>query len=250
MRIAFLADVHANMEALAACLEHADRAGAQRCVFLGDLVGYGADPGPVLDTVMALIARGGVAVLGNHDQAVLWGSDQMNAEARTVVDWTRSRLSAAQLSFLGSLPYGIEEQGRLYVHANAWAPERWEYVTSSFDAGRSLRATRATATYCGHMHTPALYHMAADGRVAAFTPVPGTGIPLGPQRRWLAIPGSVGQSRDGNPAACYALFDDATGELTYYRVPYDDQPPLEKIRAAGLPVSYNARIGEARGPAR
>ena len=246
MRIALLTDIHANMEALAACLEHADRARAERCVFLGDLVGYGADPGPVLDTVMALVARGGVAVLGNHDQAVLWGSDQMNPEARTVAAWTRSRLGPAQLGFLGGLPLEVEEGGRLYVHANAWAPDRWEYITSSFDAGRSMRATRSWITFCGHMHTPALYHMAGDGRASAFTPVPGTGIPLGPQRRWLAVPGSVGQSRDGNPAACYALFDDAANLLTYHRVPYDEQAPLRKIREAGLPLSFNARIGEAR----
>ncbi|HYX22061.1 MAG TPA: metallophosphoesterase family protein, partial [Thermoanaerobaculia bacterium] len=73
MRIAFLSDIHANLEALLACLEHADRAGASRCVFLGDLVGYGADPVPVLSLVRGLVARGGVAVLGNHDQAVLEG---------------------------------------------------------------------------------------------------------------------------------------------------------------------------------
>ena len=246
MRIALLTDIHANLEALTACLEHADRARADRCVFLGDLVGYGADPGPVLDLVMSLVARGGVAILGNHDRAVLSGLGQMNPEARTVVEWTRSRLGPNQIGFLGALPLGVEEEGRLYVHANAWAPDRWEYITSPFDAGRSMRATRCGLTFCGHMHTPALYHMASDGRASAFTPVPGTGIPLGPQRRWLAIPGSVGQSRDGNPAACYALFDDALHLLTYHRVPYDDQAPLRKILAAGLPLSFNARLGEAR----
>jgi diadenosine tetraphosphatase ApaH/serine/threonine PP2A family protein phosphatase len=136
----------------------------------------------------------------------------------------------------------LEESGRLYVHANAWAPDGWEYVTSPFDAGRSMRATRCRLTFCGHVHTPALYHAAFDGRASAFVPVPGTGIPLGPQRRWLAIPGSVGQSRDGNPAAAYALFDDAAGVLTFHRVPYDEQVPLRKIRDAGLPLSYNARV--------
>ena len=246
MRIAFLADVHANLEALAACLEHAERARADRAVFLGDLVGYGADPGPVLDAVMGLVARGGRAVLGNHDLAVLGGlSAQMKPEARAVADWTRSRLGPAQFGFLGGLPLTAEEGGRLYVHANAWAPDRWEYITSAFDAGRSMRATRCSLTFCGHMHTPALYHMAADGRAAFFSPVPGTGIPLGPQRSWLAIPGSVGQSRDGNPAACYAIFDDVSSLLTYHRVPYDDQAPLRKIREAGLPLSFNARIDEA-----
>jgi diadenosine tetraphosphatase ApaH/serine/threonine PP2A family protein phosphatase len=247
MRIAFLSDIHANLEALLACLEHADRAGASRCVFLGDLVGYGADPVSVLSLVRGLVARGGVAVLGNHDQAVLEGpSARMNPEARMVIGWTRARLSEGELEFLRGLPVSIEEGPRLYVHANAWDPERWEYVTSPYDAGRSMRATRCRMTFCGHMHTPALYHLGPDGRPAAFAPAPGMGIPLGPQRRWLAIPGSVGQSRDGNPAACYALLDEATDTLTFHRVPYDDEAPRRKILEAGLPLSFNVRLEAGR----
>lgn len=247
MRIAFLTDIHANLEALVACLEHADRAGAGRCVFLGDLVGYGADPGPVVDIVRGLVERGSVAVVGNHDQAILYGaSAQMSLEARTVVEWTRSRLGPAQLEFLRALPLAFEEAGRLYVHANGWAPDRWEYIVSPFDAGRSMRATRCRLTFCGHMHTPALYHLAGDGRASAFTPTPGAAIPLGPPRRWLVIPGSVGQSRDGNPAACYALLDDATDALVYQRVPYDVDAATAKIEAAGLPLSFNVRLGAGR----
>jgi diadenosine tetraphosphatase ApaH/serine/threonine PP2A family protein phosphatase len=247
MRIAFLADVHANLEALAACLEHARQSGAGRHVFLGDLVGYGADPGPVLETVTALVERGGAAVLGNHDLAVLHGpSPRMNPDARTVVEWTRSRLGPEALHFLGSLPLTVEEKDRLYVHANGWAPGEWEYVTSPFEAGRSMRATLCRLTFCGHVHTPAVYYSAGDGRTSAFAPVSGTAIPLGPPRRWLAIPGSVGQPRDANPAACYALFDDTTGLLTFYRVPYDAGVPLRKIRDAGLPPSFNALPGSGR----
>jgi len=243
VRIALLTDVHANLEALLACLEHADRAGASRCVFLGDLVGYGADPAAVLDIVAGLVARGGAAVMGNHDQATLQGpSPRMNADARAVIGWTRSRLSPDALAFLAGLPLSLEESGRLYVHANAWAPEQWDYITSPFDAGRSMRATLCRTTFCGHMHRPALYHMGPDGRTAAFTPTPNAGIPLGPPRRWLAIPGSVGQSRDGNPAACYALLDDATDVLAFHRVPYDVDASVTKIRKAGLPLSFNARF--------
>ena len=122
MRIALLADVHANLEALTACLEHADRAGASRCVFLGDLVGYGADPGPVLGLVRALLARGGAAVLGNHDQGVILGpAPGMNPEAKAVIEWTRARLSPDELAFLSALPLSAEEGPRLYVHANAYS---------------------------------------------------------------------------------------------------------------------------------
>ncbi len=243
MLTALLADVHANHEALSACLEHARRQGVHSQVFLGDLVGYGADPGPVVDLVVASVHRGAVAVLGNHDQAVAQGPRRsMNADARKVIEWTRARLTSAQLAFLGDLPLTVEREGRLHVHANAWDPGRWEYITSSYDAGRSLRATHCQRTFCGHVHQPALYHLTAEGRVSHFQPVPGTAIPLGGRRRWLAIPGSVGQPRDGVPAACYAVFDTATAMLTFFRVPYDVEGAARKVREAGLPETLGTRL--------
>jgi diadenosine tetraphosphatase ApaH/serine/threonine PP2A family protein phosphatase len=243
MRIALLSDLHANLEALVACLDHARGHGADQRVFLGDLVGYGADPGPVMDIVAEGIHRGDVAILGNHDAAVSRAiSYRMSIDAQLVVEWTRAHLSEGQLGLLGSLPLFCEQGGRLYVHANAWAPEKWEYVLTEFDAGRSMRASPWGLTFCGHVHTPALYHMGGDGRVGAFEPVPGVAIPLRPQRRWLAIPGSAGQPRDGNPAACYAIFDDATRQLTAFRVPYDHEAAARKIAAAGLPQGFDTRL--------
>lgn len=243
MRIALLTDLHANHEALSACLEHARSNGAERFVFLGDLVGYGADPARVVDTVMALVERGAVAVLGNHDQAVAGSAGpQMHPEARQAIEWTRERLSPAQIEFLRELPLAVEAEDRLYVHANAWSPGDWEYITTPFDAGRSMRATSRRLTFCGHVHEPTLFHMAADGRVAGFLPVPGTGIPLSPRRRWLVIPGAAGQPRDGNPAAGYALFDEATNLATWFRVAYDHVTAARKIRGSGLPPIFAARL--------
>lgn len=245
MRIALLTDLHANREALAACLAHAQRAQAERYAFLGDLIGYGADPAWVLDTVMSFVARGAIAVLGNHDAAVLRGPDKtMRPEAQQVIAWTRAQFTAPQLEFLAGLPLKVEDGDRLFVHANAWAPEQWEYITGVFDAGRSIAATRCRYTFCGHVHEPALYH--TNGRVCAFTPTAGTPIPLGSHRRWLAIPGSVGQPRDGVPAACYALFDTVSNLLTYFRVPYDFESAARKIRVAGLPERFVVLLEEAR----
>lgn len=242
MRIALLTDIHANREALSACLAHARRSNAERYVFLGDLVGYGADPGWVIDTVMAYVGRGARAVLGNHDAAVVQGpGTHMHADARKVIEWTRLQLGNEQLNFIGSLPLQIEDDGRLFVHANAWDPGQWEYITGAYEARRSMLATHCSHTFCGHVHEPALYHMAANGRVSKFTPQAGTGIPLGPQRRWLAIPGTVGQPRDGVLAARYALFDDSGNTLTYFQVPYDHEVAARKVRAAGLPHSLVMR---------
>src|SRR5215470_6499132 len=114
MRIALLSDLHANYEALAACLDHARRNGAKRFVFLGDLVGYGADPGRVLDTVMGLVQKGAVAVLGNHDDAVIAeASPLMHPEARMAIEWTRNQPTPAHGEFLRQLPLTWEEDDGL-----------------------------------------------------------------------------------------------------------------------------------------
>src|SRR5262249_23717439 len=115
-------------------------------------------------------------------------------------------------------------------------------ITQSFDAGRSMRATARRLTFCGHTHEPTLYHMTADGRVAGFRPVAGSGVPLSQPRRWLAIPGSAGQPRDGNPAACYAVFEVSRSVLTFFRVPYDFEAVASKMRQAGLPEFFGAHL--------
>jgi diadenosine tetraphosphatase ApaH/serine/threonine PP2A family protein phosphatase len=248
MKIALLADIHANREALTACLDHARALDAGRYVFLGDLVGYGADPVWVVDCVMQHVRDGALAVLGNHDEAVARASrPTMHRGARMAVEWTRRQLSAAQLEFLASLAVSIEAHGALFVHANAWAPREWDYILSATEARASLHSTRCAYTFCGHIHEPALYHMNASSQVAGFVPTPDTLIPLGRQRRWLAIPGSVGQPRDGVLAARYAIFDDSTSTLTYFEVPYDFQAALAKTLAAGLPPNIVVRSqGAAR----
>ncbi len=235
MLTAILTDIHANREALSACLAHADSARVDRYVFLGDYVGYGADPEWAIDTVRRHVERGAVAILGNHDAEVLATTWEMNEVARIAIEWTRTRLDAARLAFLGELPLAIEDGDLLFVHANAWAPARWDYITGPADARRSLQSTQCWSTFCGHLHVPGLYFETVTGKIAGFQPVTDTPIPLSPQRRWVAVLGAVGQPRDRIPAACYGLFDDVTGNLTYVRVPYDIDTAAAKIRAAGLP---------------
>jgi diadenosine tetraphosphatase ApaH/serine/threonine PP2A family protein phosphatase len=243
MKLALVTDLHANRESVSAVLAHAQAQGAQRHAFLGDFVGYGADPGWVVDVVREHVARGALAVMGNHDAAVVQGpSPSMIAEARQVVEWTRARLNPAQLDFLATLPMTRREASLLFVHANAWAPASWAYVTGRVEAMRSLLATDAGVVVCGHMHDPRLFHLTAAGKGGEFVPVPGVPIPLSAHRRWLVIPGSAGQPRDGNPAACYAMLDTASMLLTYHRVPYDVNAAGTKIRAAGLPQRLAARL--------
>jgi diadenosine tetraphosphatase ApaH/serine/threonine PP2A family protein phosphatase len=244
MRIALMTDIHGNREALAACLEHAEQNDIDRYVFLGDFVGYGADPRWVVDTVMTLVGRGAIAILGNHDAAVLTDSAGMNEVAADAIDWTRAQLDDRQRTFIAGLPLFVEEADRLYVHASADEPDHWHYVTELYGAAKSMMATQAHATFCGHTHVPALFHMSLTGKFASFDPVESVEIPLTPQRRWLAVIGSVGQPRDRDPAACYAVLDDARGALTYVRVPYDVESAARKIMQAGLPVMLAARLFE------
>jgi len=246
MLTALLTDIHGNREALEACLEDAERRGAERTVFLGDYVGYGADPGWVVDVVRSHVERGAIALKGNHDEAVFTEAATMNPLARAAIDWTRGQLGGDHLRFLADLPLTADEGDILYVHANAWAPGAWGYVTGPVEAERSLRRSAAHATFCGHVHAPALYHMAPDKPAVGFRPVAGCAIPLLPQRRWLAVIPAVGQPRDGDPDAGYALLDPEQGTLTFRRVPYDVDTAARKIMAAGLPSRLAARLFEGR----
>ncbi len=248
MRIALLADVHANLEALGACLAHARDQGADAHAFIGDLIGYGADPGAVLDVVAAHAETGAVVVRGNHDAAILDPKPHaMTSAAARAVQWTRDQLGARQLAFLESLPLVVRRGDVLYVHASADSPADWTYVSDPARAARSLRAAEgASYVFSGHVHEPVLYYAGAAERPVAFRPVPGVAIPVGPRHRWLAIVGSAGQPRDGNTAACYALFDSARVTLTFQRVPYDWATAAAKVRAAGLPewLAYRLERGE------
>jgi diadenosine tetraphosphatase ApaH/serine/threonine PP2A family protein phosphatase len=244
--IALLTDIHGNREALEACLAHLERHKVDRFVFLGDLVGYGADPGFVIDTVRDHVERGAIALLGNHDSAAIGNHERMNDDATLAIEWTRQQLSAAHREFLESLPLSAEEGDRLYVHASAAEPARWPYIIDERGAASSLMATDAAVTFCGHVHVPALFHISLTGKIARFDPRPDVALPLTQQRRWLAVIGAVGQPRDRNPAACYALYDDATRELTYVRVPYDVEAAARKINAAGLPLFLSARLAWGR----
>jgi diadenosine tetraphosphatase ApaH/serine/threonine PP2A family protein phosphatase len=243
MKLALLTDLHANREAFESCLDAARRAGAERFALLGDFVGYGADPGWVLDRVMELVREGAIVVRGNHDEGVVQGPrPTMTDDAKRAVYWTREQLGDAQLAFLESLPFTVQDGELLFVHANAFSPRSWEYVASRNDALRSMQATSARLTFCGHMHEPMLYNLSGTGKLVTFVPAPGVEIPISPLRQWLVIPGAVGQPRDGNPAACWALFDTVQGQLTFHRTPYDHEQAATKVLAAGLPAYLAQRL--------
>jgi len=238
---AILTDIHGNREALEACLASARAKNPDRYVFLGDFVGYGADPGFVLDTVMPFVERGAIALLGNHDSAAIGNRESMNDAAAQAIAWTRKQLDDRHVEFLRSLPYTADEGDVLYVHASADAPREWDYITDEDAAVRCLKATRARITFCGHVHVPMAFHLLKAQGLVPYEPPMNMALPL-TGGRWILVIGAVGQPRDGNPNACYALHDDEADTLTYVRVRYDIDTAAKKIKAAGLPHRLAARL--------
>lgn len=246
MLLAVFSDIHGNRQAFEACLKAARAKGAERFALLGDFVGYGADPEWVVETAMALVEEGAIAVRGNHDEAVNTKAETMNAEAQIAIEWTRGRLDVAQRRFLAELPMAVDERERLYVHSEASSPQRWHYVRSTADAAKSLIATPAHVTFCGHIHRPALYSMSVTAKMTSLVPKTDVPVPLLRGRQWLAVLGSVGQPRDGDPSAAFVLFDTVSCVITYCRAPYDIEAAARRIRDNGLPHWLADRLSQGR----
>lgn len=242
MIIALLSDIHANLEALDTCLDHAQKSGATRYVFLGDLVGYGSDAQGTVDVIARYAAEGAVVIKGNHDEAVEKRASYMNESAQQAIDWARSTLDKSSRCFLAGLPLCIREARLCFVHASASFPDRWDYIDSCAAAGKSIKAADRAHTFSGHVHDQVLYFQIGVGKTGSFKPTPGTPISATRHRRWLALVGSVGQPRDRNPAAAYATFDTTLEQITFYRIPYDHHAAARKIREAGLSEMLAYRV--------
>ncbi|SHG70422.1 metallophosphoesterase family protein [Pollutimonas bauzanensis] len=252
MKTALLSDIHSNWQAFQACLAHARGQGAQRIALLGDLVGYGADPAAVVEQAMMLAGQGAALVMGNHDRYAIDPPLTARNMGEQSARWTHDQLSPAQRSFLASLPLTAPLGGNaLLVHASADNPEQWHYVRDTVAAERSLNAAgqddpAIRYVFSGHVHEQLLYFLTPTGKLMSFSPQPGVAVPLPAHRQWLAIVGSVGQPRDGDPRAMYALFDDDTLHLTFHRVPYDYAQTAAAILAAGLPAFFADRLEHGR----
>lgn len=246
MRIAILSDIHGNREAFGSVLDDAKSRGIDRIILLGDIVGYGPDPEYCVDRAAELVAKGAIAIKGNHDSAISNPSENMNMVARAAIDWTRPRLDRAQIQFLETLPYTHSEGDAVFVHASVNEPSEWHYVTNDRRAIASFNATDARYIFCGHVHVPALMTYDLGGTVREHKIPFGSAIPLISSRRWLSVVGSVGQPRDGVVQAAYAILDMAKQELAFRRVPYDVATTLQKLRATNLPEPLAKRLSEGR----
>jgi predicted phosphodiesterase len=245
MRRLVLSDVHANATALdaalAACQGRWDQA-----VCLGDLVGYGPDPNEVIDQLRPLVAA--AIIRGNHDKAVCGLSDlhDFNPVARSVVEWTRRQLRPENIRYLEHLPAGpMQLDGLTLVHGALQDED--EYVFVPEQARESLLAAPGAVTFFGHTHIQGGFS-SADAEietVALKPPRTETAFPtlqLQPSSRYLLNPGSVGQPRDGDPRAAFAIVDSHQSVVEFWRVPYDIAAVQERLRRARLPEPLAARL--------
>ena len=237
MRIAVLSDIHGNLEALEAVLEDAERAGAGAIYSLGDIVGYGPSPVRCIEIVRS---RAAISLIGNHDAAVagLETLEWFNEYARRAVEWTRGRLDAGQIDYLGSLLHIHRGPDLLLAHASPVEPERWHYIHGLADLGEPFALFAERLCFVGHTHRPGIY---AVGRRREAERC-GSRRQLGKGLRHLVNAGSVGQPRDGDPRAAYALFDEERETVQLRRVPYEVARTQQRMRAAGLPPFLIERL--------
>jgi diadenosine tetraphosphatase ApaH/serine/threonine PP2A family protein phosphatase len=240
LRTAVLSDIHGNLEALDAVLQACEKAGAGRLVCLGDIVGYGGDPGPCLEKVRA---AAGLVVAGNHDRAAagLEALDGMSDTAADAIAWTAGRLTADERTYLGSLDLTAREGEILYVHGSPEAPEAFHYIFSAADSEQALAFTDARITFVGHSHRMFVFEEARSGLVQREG-----SVVLRRDARYLVNAGSVGQPRDGDSRSAFVLWDSAEQRVSLVRVPYDVQAAQARILKQGLPPMLAYRLSTGR----
>jgi predicted phosphodiesterase len=234
--IGVVSDIHANLVALEAVL--AEMGPVDALWVCGDTVGYGPDPSDVL---ALLVERRATIVAGNHDRAVARGEDLdlFNPPAAVAARMHQRWLSAAERDMLAALPRTLETSGVTLCHGSLRDP-LWEYVTNPKSAAASLALARTPHCCAGHTHVPSLFRAGPDGGQSGRVRY-GTPYPLAP--RAFLNPGSVGQPRDGDPRAAYAVLDLAAGTVTFHRSTYRVAQTQQRIRDRGLPSIFADRLG-------
>ncbi len=241
MRYAVLSDIHSNLVALEAVLADLADDPIDRYLCLGDIVGYGARPNQCCDVIRDLHA---ICVRGNHDEAAVdtAKAEWFTAPARACILWTAEQLREDNRALLSSLP-PVQIINHRFTLCHGSVPDPNHYTVSPADALLSLAAMTTDIAFFGHTHYSEWFIADSNGRLPSGHPVPAGGrLCLGNGHRYLVNPGAVGQPRDGNELASYAVYDDEAGEVTIRRVSYDIAKTAQQMKAAGLPEAMYARL--------
>jgi diadenosine tetraphosphatase ApaH/serine/threonine PP2A family protein phosphatase len=242
MKYAVLADIHANLAALQTVLADIDgREKVDEIWCLGDVVGYGPDPHRCIEIIQN---RCSVCVAGNHDWAAIGKMDTaaFNPEAAEAAEWTSRQLKSEDVRFLASLPL-IREKGNFTLTHGSPRDPIWEYILTAAEVEENLKYFQTPYCFIGHSHQPLWYD--CQQTCTGYDLLPGTVIKLG-QNRSIINPGSVGQPRDGDPRAGYAIYDDTAQTVVLHRLGYDIKSTQEKMQDAGLPEWLILRLAQGR----
>ena len=240
MRIALLADIHGNMDALSAVLRDCEeRGGVDEYWVLGDLVNYGPEPEKCVELIKRLKS---VAIAGNHDLAAVGKlpARLLNPDAVTALEWTVKQLSPPSIKFLAGLKQ-TETRGDFFLVHGSPRDSAKEYLVSKSQAEENFRVFKTRYCLVAHSHESLMFRLEKDGSVIFIPFVEGIGQVLG-DARLIINPGSVGQPRDGDPRASYAVLDNITSMIRLYRVAYDIGSAQRKMVNANLPMRLVARL--------
>ncbi len=243
MTYGLISDVHANLEALEAVLK--DLEGVDGFLCMGDIVGYGADPGLCLDRIRALPRL--ICVAGNHDLAAVGSYDLewFNPFARAAVEWTAQQLFADQKSYLQSLPMSAHADGAVIVHGSL--PDEMDYITAPDEARLCFDAMPGDLAFIGHTHVTECYRTRRGSRFPEQVSLYSGGeVELKDGIRYIVNPGAVGQPRDGNPAASFGIWHVENRTIEIKRVTYDIESAQAKMKRAGLPEYLIDRLAVGR----
>ena len=243
MRYLILSDIHSNDEALAAVLARVRRKRFDKIVVLGDFVGYGANPNHVIDRIRAM-RREKVMIRGNHDKVVcgVESGDLFNPVALKAARWTTEKLTPRNRKFLESLPLGPQEVDGSFLICHGSPRDEDAYIFTDYDAYLSFRETEAPVCFFGHSHIPCVFALEPHGILVELIRGDRMRYPLKEGLRYLVNPGSIGQPRDRNPAAAYAIYDADERVVFFDRVDYSAEKARDKIYKAGLPHILGDRL--------
>lgn len=239
MLYAVISDVHANLEALSTVLQDIKKRKIKDILFLGDAVGYGPNPNECLDV---LSKRCMLAIAGNHDRAAigLANIDYFNKHARESIKWTAATLTKKNIDILNSLPLikVLKNDSILLVHSTPKEPEEWHYLLSLWDAEVNFHYFEQMFCFLGHSHQPFIIERIPSGELLTYKDA----VKVNEKNRYIINAGSVGQPRDRDPRACYAIIND--GKIEIIRLEYDIEKTQEKMKKAGLPLHLIERLAE------
>ncbi len=246
MKYLILSDIHSNREALQAVLQFVRRKRWDKAVFLGDLVGYGANPNQTVDMLRDLRPLSGIR--GNHDKVCsgIENGEMFNRIALEAAMWTRRKLTRSNLLWLKSLPRGPMLVDNTFAISHGTPVDEDAYIFGEIEALNVFRQTNFPICFFGHSHFPVIFELSPDAITTILTVAPAFRFKLRDGVRYLINPGSIGQPRDGNPLASFAIFDSKARTVTIHRIAYRIQSAQRRILEAGLPRPLADRLALGR----